>query len=49
MVRKFTFVLWIVIGIIILLGDSVSKIEYACAWICLLAYIVVEMINDGRR
>ena len=42
---KMLFILWLVLGIATLITGSISRVTYACVWLCLLMEYLAKIIE----
>lgn len=40
-----TLIIWAIVGVLAMLTPRISKFSYFCAWLCLLLYIIKDVIS----
>ena len=46
MKNKVVFLCWFVFGVLVLLGDKVSKAEYFLTWLILIAFLLRDIYRE---
>ena len=42
---KMLFILWLILGIVTLISGSITRITYACVWVCLLMEYLAKAVE----